>query len=325
MPPLTRARKAPTAPLALPGPPAPAAAEAPPTLLDARARAPAAAALVIGALDRAADRRALRLAHPQLRAAVGEATTRLRASAKGPAAARAPTPARWPRLRELAVSDPDAAALKALAAEGWGGALRTLRLDNLWGPRPLDARALAAALRAMPALRALELGEVPLGGAAAAELLGAARAAAARQRVLSANRADLSPEGARALAATGWRLEALDLSFNGGLGAAGVAALAAAPTFALRRLKVARCGLDAGALLGVANAPWPLEELDLATNDLRAAEAAPARRRARARAARPARLEPEQLLPGRGRVQGARRGRLASADLPRRVLCHGGV
>jgi hypothetical protein len=47
------------------------------TLLGALARAPAAAALVVAALDRLEDRRALRLAHPQLRDAVGEAATKL--------------------------------------------------------------------------------------------------------------------------------------------------------------------------------------------------------------------------------------------------------
>jgi len=46
------------------------------TLLDALARAPAAAALVVAALEQD-DRKALRLAHPQLRDAVGEATTKL--------------------------------------------------------------------------------------------------------------------------------------------------------------------------------------------------------------------------------------------------------
>ena len=48
-----------------------------PTLLDALARSPAAAALVVAALEEAGDRKALRLAHPQLRDAVGEATTKL--------------------------------------------------------------------------------------------------------------------------------------------------------------------------------------------------------------------------------------------------------
>jgi hypothetical protein len=53
---------------------APAAAKVP-TLLDALARAPAAAALVVTALERTEDRAALRLVHSQL--GVGEATTEL--------------------------------------------------------------------------------------------------------------------------------------------------------------------------------------------------------------------------------------------------------
>jgi hypothetical protein len=72
-----------------------AAAEAP-TLLDALARAPAAAALVAAALG-AEDRRALRLAHPQLRDAVDESTTRLTVT-MGEGAAPLPTARRWPRL-----------------------------------------------------------------------------------------------------------------------------------------------------------------------------------------------------------------------------------
>ena len=55
---------------------APAAAEAP-TLLDTLARAPAAAALVVGALEEVDDREALRLACTQMRDAVGEAETKL--------------------------------------------------------------------------------------------------------------------------------------------------------------------------------------------------------------------------------------------------------
>jgi hypothetical protein len=60
-------------------PEAPAPPPAPPGLLDALARAHAAAALVFAALGRPA-RRALRLAHTELRDAVAQETTRLRAS-----------------------------------------------------------------------------------------------------------------------------------------------------------------------------------------------------------------------------------------------------
>ena len=106
------------------------------------------------------------------------------------------------------------------------------------------------------------------------------------------------------LAATGWRLEELDLNFNPGLGAAGeryadelweeqggaegegedggaegedgAATLVAAPTFALRRLNLANCNLDVAGVLSVAPAPWPLEELTLSYNNFSAAAAAPA-------------------------------------------------
>jgi hypothetical protein len=55
-----------------------------------------------------------------------------------------------------------------------------------------------------------------------------------------------------------------------------LAALVAAPSFALRRLNFSGCKLDAAALLDLANAPWPLEELDLSGNDFSAAAAGPA-------------------------------------------------
>jgi hypothetical protein len=249
--------------VAEPAPPArPAAA---PTLLDALARAPAAAALVVAALERAEDRKALRLAHPQLRDAVGEATTKLEAGFEADAAAaRPPTARRWPRLEELTMRRREAAALDGLD-----------RLRALWGDQSGDAqyaldepsaRALAAALRQMPALRALGLWDVALSDASAAEFFGAEGAAPALRRVAIVN-AELTPAAARALAATGWQLEALDVSYNNRLGAAGAAALVAAPTFALRRLSLEGCGLDAAALLAVANTPWPLKDLDLSFND----------------------------------------------------------
>ena len=255
-------------------------AEGAPTLLDALAHAPAAAALVVAALDKE-ERKALRRAHPQLRDAVGEATTRLFANLvaarRAAFLARAPTPRRWPRLEELTVCPPGVAAFEALALETWGS-LRALRLIQPWRGELAtpSARALAAALRRMPALRSLGLEDnVTLPDASAAELFGA-EGAAPGLRALNIFCAWLSPTAAHAIAASGWRLEALDLRMNGRLGAAGVAALVAAPTFAIRHLTLAVCGLDAAALLSVANAPWPLEELDLSGNDFDAAAAGPA-------------------------------------------------
>ena len=277
MPPLTRAR---------------AAAEAP-SLLDALARAPAAAALVVAALqDERADAygfkdnrdvKALRLVHTQLRDAVGEATTKIEVGSRAAAAAapaRPPTPARWPHLEALCLRGLDLPALEALGSETCGS-LRKLRVAG--SPFIFDAPcALAAAMRRMPALRALELRYCPLSdaalaGDAAAALFGASSAEDAPQlRTLRISNAILTPAAARLLAATGWQLEELDLSYNHQLGAAGLAALLVAPTFALRRLVLSQCGLRAADILTVANAPWPLAELDLSANDFRSAAAAPA-------------------------------------------------
>ena len=255
------------------------------TLLDALARAPAAAALVVAALEED-DRKALRLVHSQLRDAVNEATTGLGlhdpdaadaadAAAAG-AAARPPTPARWPRLDKLRVYAPGAAAFAALGSGTW------VALGTLWVHYPtrtaLDApaaRVLAAALRRMPALHSLELRDVALSDAAAEELF-CGSGAMPRLRRFSICGADLSPAYARALAASGWRLDGLNLSSVPNLDAAVVEALLAAPTFAIRRLCLAACNLGAASLLAVANAPWPLEEVGLAANDFSAAAFGPA-------------------------------------------------
>ena len=246
-----------------------------PTLLDTLSSAPAAAALVVAALGQD-DREALRLAHSELRDAVGEATTKLTVDLS---AAAAPTPARWPRLKELRVINFDLAALETLGVETWG-CLHSLRLERpILHPFRFDtpsARALAAALPRMPALRALELRHLLLPDTSASELFRASSAEDAPQlRALTIWDAGLLPTAARALAATGWRLEEL-IVYYGRLGAAGLAALLTAPTFAIRCLVLADCSLDAAALLALANAPWPLEELGLFSNNLSAAAAAPA-------------------------------------------------
>jgi hypothetical protein len=88
--------------------------------------------------------------------------------------------------------------------------------------------------------------------------------------------ADLDREAAIALAAAGWRLKRLDLSGNAKLGAAVIAALLSAPTFAIRRLDLSDCELDVAALLAIADPAWPLEQLDFKGHDLSSAEAAPA-------------------------------------------------
>ncbi len=102
--------------------------------------------------------------------------------------------------------------------------------------------ALAAALRGMPALRALLLRGVEIGAAPAAALFRGG--STPRLRFLEIV-PGLAPAGARALAAAGWPFEELVLNGNADLGADGVAALVAAPSLALRRLDLRGCNLDA--------------------------------------------------------------------------------
>ena len=77
---------------------------------------------------------------------------------------------------------------------------------------------------------------------------------------------------AGALAATGWRLEKL---VAGGLDLAQVAALVAAPTFALRELEISRSDLGPAALRTLAAAPWPLERVKIGGSIHRSAECGP--------------------------------------------------
>ena len=143
-----------------------------------------------------------------------------------------------------------------------------------------DVVARAAALRKMPDLRELHLSYLRLSDAAAAAIFGASarrvHPALTKLRSLHITHTDMTPPDAADLAASGWRLEELALLAHHRLGAAGVAALVAAPTFALRRLQLVECHLDVAALLALVDAPWPLEELDLSLNDFRAAAAGPA-------------------------------------------------
>ena len=120
----------------------------------------------------------------------------------------------------------------------------------------------------MPALRTLDFTDCAISDAAAAALFPAAGAAGALNlRALSLVRVELSPAAVHAIVATGWRLDELDLSGNP-LGADGCAALLAAPSLALRVLRLEDCDLDAATFVALANAPWPLEELDVFHNDL---------------------------------------------------------
>ena len=186
---------------------------APLTLLDALARAPAAAALVVGALGQE-DRKALRLVHSQLRNAVGEATTKLTAALH-----------RMPALLKLELL-----------------CMRILDVS--------DADLLAAA-QAMPRLSSLTV-------------------------FLSQETAtDLTMAPAKTLITTGWRLEELCLE-NVLLGDAGVAALLAVSTFAIRLLELSYCRLTVVALQALVDGPWPLEELDLSENNFSGAATGPA-------------------------------------------------
>jgi hypothetical protein len=77
----------------------PAAPAAPPALLEVAARLPIAASLIVQALG-AADRKALRAAHPLLLTATAREVTKLEADV-GYGEDAALSPLRWPALREL--------------------------------------------------------------------------------------------------------------------------------------------------------------------------------------------------------------------------------
>jgi hypothetical protein len=230
-----------------------------PTLLETLAHAPAAVALVVCALERPEDRKVLRLSCSQLRDAADKATTKMRLVLPDAAPARLLTPQRWPCLRELSIFGADLAVLEALGSGTWA-ALRTLGISLHDGAvlGVPSARALAAALRRMPALRALELWNTPLIDASAAELFRASGAPGLHSLTIHSrihSNATLSLAAVRILAASGWRLEELRLRTRDGEAAAGIAALVAAPTLSLRSLRLWGCGLDAAALLSLANAP----------------------------------------------------------------------
>ena len=137
-----------------------------------------------------------------------------------------------------------------------------------------SVRALAAALRRMPALRALMVEDLRLPTADLAQLFCAETAGAAPQLHVLFLKDSPLVAAVPAIAATSWRLKELD--FFGGPGKGDVAALVASPTFALSCLALVSCDLDVTALLALAGASWPLEELYLMYNDFSGAGAAPA-------------------------------------------------
>ena len=246
-----------------------------PTLLEVLARAPAApaAAVIIFSSLKLEDRKALRLAHPLLRDAVDASTTKLRVAYQSrmpgtsPAAHALslsyPLARRWPRLEALSMRVPNLAAVEALSSEAWSG-LRSLSLDfHDCGGARMDqpiAHAVAAALRCMPALRALEFKYkcIPLHGycwaenqavenqavEVAGELFSVSTAEATPHLThLTLWCTEITPAVAGLLAAGGWRIQELRIYHNNPLGDAGFAALAASPSFALRRLVLCGCAL----------------------------------------------------------------------------------
>ena len=252
------------------------------TLLEVLARAPAApaaAALIVRALP-LEDCKALRLAHPLLRDAVDASFTKLEVIYYGkwdggPPTPRPPTARRWPRLEALRMKVPDLAAMEALGSETWTG-LRSLSLDfhdfdRSMSPRVLKARALTTALRQMPALRSLALHHEYIFEEAASELFRNSIAEATPQlNSLTFMCCEIAPAVASMLATAGWRLEELRIHYNNVLGDVGVAALAASPSFALRRLGLRSCGLVSPSALGIPTC-WSLEELDLHGNKIESA------------------------------------------------------
>ena len=278
------------------------------TLLDVAARAPAAAALVAGALS-TDERKALRLAHPALHDAVAEVVVKLKLTKSGSRAPRSevpltrlPTPRRWHALRELELPGPELLieCLRALGAEPWPR-LQALQVgdvaidigfvmsdDDRFGMPA--TRALAAAAPRLPALAKLVILGFALSAAELAELFSvewralecldlevepdnednedeaeAGGAEPAAGRALQPRLRDLTmfstpflpPAMARWAATRGWPLEGLSFDFKD---SESLAALVAAPTFALRRLQA--CGhVDETDILALAAAPWPLEDL----------------------------------------------------------------
>jgi hypothetical protein len=267
------------------------------SLLDAVALA-LAADLIVGALG-PEERASLRLAHPALRDAVDARVPKVTMPDfwENDVVARPPSARRWPAARALAWAGPcTAPRLAVLGAERWA-ALEELSLCYYSLDEPA-ARALAAAARAMPRLRRLRLRDAQLKGrekpgpmaralfsgdgwagleelsltnsvqwrtAAVSELLRAAGRRAPRNRVLDLDYVYATEATMRTLASTGWALEELRVDGSDGLRGACVARLAAAPTFALRRLTLLACGLYFGLdpLGTIASTPWPLEELSL--------------------------------------------------------------
>ena len=177
---------------------------------------------------------------------------------------------------------PDLADVEALECEAWG----RLRALSFGGGQfraarstfdTYSARALTGPLRRMRALRELKLHDsVHFDAATALLFIASIAKAAPHLRALTLTSANLTPEAARALAETGWRLDELDLSSNPKLGPAGFAALLAAPTYAIRRLALRRCFLTTASLQSLVDAAWPLEELDVSENEFHGDAVGPA-------------------------------------------------
>jgi hypothetical protein len=271
-----------------------------PRLLDALARAPGSLERVIAMVPAAADRKALCVCCATLRDAVGASVTKLSAWLPGDGAgARPPTAERWPALVEISLEGEGAVAhARALGGEGWA-ALESVSIGDFDTCVQLDRAAGRALARLAPRLRELAFfnGRAALSAAGARALFrraawprlaaltlrseeeppkepspGVAVLAAAWQimpalRVLTLEGVGLTAGSAQELAAAGWRLEELSVRENYDLGDAGLAYFLAAPSFALRVLDAASCGLSPNVLAALAAAPAPLEALALDEND----------------------------------------------------------
>jgi hypothetical protein len=261
-------------------PSSPAAAEQA-TFMDVVTSAPGAAALIFAALGDGHDgqeaRKALRLAHPLICAAVDETTKQLWVLATGKPwepSARAPTARRFPALLAMTVEGDELPIFEGMAGSPF---TRLERLNIFDDAPPLYdnlrfGRALVAALRCMPRLAKLEFEETSWVDDALVEAISKLRLPFLREFSFISDvfAPGFGPAAVRAIASTSWPLE--KLSFDGPDFSSDDAgpAIAALHRFGrLRFLRMTACDLSPEVLKVATAVRWPaLERLDVSENGL---------------------------------------------------------